>query len=288
MSTESMAARKITQAAMRRAKSGPTVADLRAQAKTKKIKGYSKMTKAQLMKALSSAPSTSGAAVAGPSKTATPKKAASPKAKENRNAASSSKPLYDFIQNTWKNLRDKYGYFSENVVMELDKPMLDFLAQKLIRFMKHFASKTKDYNSFRKTLEHFDTHGLGVTDPELKEEIKQIAMEGFETIVKNAFQMEENVDPFNPEELKETLIEHYYIQSEFITYVGSLFPRLNKSKWKNFIVFQLIALMQSAIVTLKEVKVKTKSENGRSKITLTKESIRNGFFRNTDIALFFS
>lgn len=49
----SKAARKIAQGAMKKATRDPTVADLRAEAKTKKIKGYSKMAKTQLMQALS-------------------------------------------------------------------------------------------------------------------------------------------------------------------------------------------------------------------------------------------
>ena len=295
MSTESMAARKITQAAMRRASSGPTVADLRARAKAMKIKGYSKMTKTQLMNALSSGPSSSGAAAASPLRTASiSKKAASPKAKTSGNA-SSSKPMHDFIQETWQSLYTKDGLFPNNV--ELGKPVLDFLVQKLNRLIKHF-SKIKNYGTFKRALRRLQYHGLGVTDRELKKKFKETALMGYGmnpvgptgSVFRDVDRTESLIDShrYRDNQLRQVLMSEFDIRPKFLEYVDSMFPGLNGSKNKNLVIFLFIVLIQSSIRTLQSASVKTTSKNGVPKITLTEESIKKGMMENTDIAVFFS
>lgn len=291
MSVESKASRKIAQGAMRRATSGPTVADLRAQAKVKKIKGYSKMTKAQLMKALS-APSAS----VGPSKVVSPKKSSPTKTASPQKTSgdeSSSKALHNFIEKTWENIWDlDMSALSKGSVAKLEKPMVEFLAKKLVRFIKHVGGKSKTYASFTKALDHFESHGIGVTDPLMKKDIKMSAMMGAETAVLLAYKRFEMVDGATGEDLREWM-EDFSIRQDMVDYVRSMVPHLEKNpKDRDSIVFHLISVMQTGVESLKDAAVKHKPSNNRHSvevITLTRESIQKKISRNNpDIALFFS
>lgn len=203
--------------------------------------------------------------------------------------------MYDFIQETWQSLYTMDGLSPDSV--ELGKPVLDFLVQKLNRVMKHFA-KIKNYGTFKRALRRLQYHGLGVTNRELKKKFKETAQMGYGvnpvgpagSVFRQVHRTESVIDSrrYRDNQLRQVLMSEFDIRPKFLEYVESMFPGLKGSKNKNLVILLFVVLIRSSIETLQSVSVKTMGRNGMPKISLTEESIKKGMMENTDIVIFFS